>query len=571
MNVTSGHSGRNCASCNDCPDYPNCSSKQIAVLEGNLRCNKNRINVLPKIPEESEESSDLEFGDTNEDESAVHNDMKLTDNTLHCGAKSMDSYLHSAKINDKLTENCIDSKRWSIGTLEDIMPLCVENGLAKYKSISDDDSNSNKNIIMVIRSDNEIKERTSFNKTSESSVLQHDKQVITSTLNTLPVNSSIWITKSLSDIDSKFDKTDISEFDSLQSRSNDISNIFCVRNTDGATRQVRSLDNMLPAFGNVNVINQTDTLKEDVLISNTSSVCMNSSDKITKCENEHVHNMKLSHESKRLQEQWNTGSFRQLLSTNSSSPSVDDKQGQSSNTYQEWQSTELRHGCHSTVHTGMTENILSDGPFTFEDPTGQRNTNSNITKSVEKCHEVTEAGLSSLDSGESVHLIWTARLMSSETRTAESASDSFHGSNSLKRWSQHHSSLSHVLRSLILSCSCHTQQCHNLRRHLQNYFISLFWKIPECIRVPYFYPSLLLQLTLRLCPVGFTALSPLLAKRNIDGCTNKEAVFSVSISGFVWMCSLLVTPWCSKILHSKHRYLFVAGNILSACGLHRKY
>jgi hypothetical protein len=536
-NITSGRSGRNCASCNDCPECPNCSSKQTAVLEGNLRCNKNRINVLPKIPEESEESSDSEFSDTNEDASAVYNDLKLTDNTLHYGARSMDSCLHTDKINVKLTENCIDSKRWSIGTLEDIMPLCVENGLAKYKSISDDDSSSNsgsnKNIIMIINSDNEIKERTSFNKTLESSVLQLDRQVIRSTLNTLPVNSSIWITKSLSDIDSKFNKTDISEFDSLQSRSTDISNILCVRNTDGATRQVRSLDNMLPVFGNVNIINQSDTLKEDVLISNTSSDCMNASDKITKSENEHVHNMKLSHENKRFQEQWTAGSFGQLLSINGSSPSVDDKQGQSSNMYQKWQTTELI--------------------------------------DVEKCHEVTEAGLSSLYSGESVRLIWTARLMSSETHTVESASDSFHGSNSLKRWSQHHSSLSHVLRRLILRCSCHTQRCHNLRWHLRSHFISSFWKIPECIRVPYFYPSLFLQLTLRLCPMGFTALSPLLAKRNIDGCTNEEAVFSVSISGFVWMCSLLVTPCCSKLLHSKHRYLFVAGNLLCACGLYRKY
>jgi hypothetical protein len=48
-------------------------------------------------------------------------------------------------------------------------------------------------------------------------------------------------------------------------------------------------------------------------------------------------------------------------------------------------------------------------------------------------------------------------------------------------------------------------------------------------------------------------------------------VFSVSISGFVWLCFLLVTPWCSKIPPSRHRYLFVAGNILSAFGLHRKY
>jgi hypothetical protein len=542
-------------------------------LEGNLRCKRNRIYVLPKIPEESEKSSDSEISDTNEDASTVYNDLKLTDNTLHYRARSMDSCLLTDEMNVELTENCVDNKRWSIGTVEEIMPLCVENGLAKYKSISDHDSNSssNKNIIMIINSNNEIKERKSFNNTMESSVLELHRQEIRSTLNTSPEHSSIRITKSLSDMDSKFNKTDTGEFDSLQSKSIDISNILCVQNTDCVTKQVRSLDSILPVFRNVSLINQSDTLKEDVLISNMSSVCINSSDKIAKSKNEHIYNMKLPHENKRLEEQWNAGSFGQLLPTNGSSPSVDDQQGQSSNMYQTWHSAELRDGNQSTVHIDVSENLLSNGPFTFEIQTDQRNTNTNITESVEKCHKVIEAGLSSFDSRESIHPIWTARLMSSETLAVESASDSLHGSDSLRRWNQYHSSLSHVLRRLILSCSCHTQQCHNFRRHLRNHFVSLFWKIPECIRVPYFYPSLLLQLTLRLCPMGFAVLSPLHAKRTIDGCTNEEAVFTVSISGFVWMCFLLVTPWCSKILHRKHRYLFVAGNILSACGLHRKY
>jgi hypothetical protein len=71
--------------------------------------------------------------------------------------------------------------------------------------------------------------------------------------------------------------------------------------------------------------------------------------------------------------------------------------------------------------------------------------------------------------------------------------------------------------------------------------------------------------------MGFAALSPLLVKKLIDGSTNGEAVFSISISGFVWVCVTLVTPWCSKMSPGKQKYLLAAGNIVAAYGLHRKY
>ena len=71
--------------------------------------------------------------------------------------------------------------------------------------------------------------------------------------------------------------------------------------------------------------------------------------------------------------------------------------------------------------------------------------------------------------------------------------------------------------------------------------------------------------------MGFAVLSPLLTKKLIDECTSGEAVFSVSITGFVWACFILVTPLCSKMSPGKHKYLFAAGSIVAACGLHRKY
>jgi hypothetical protein len=71
--------------------------------------------------------------------------------------------------------------------------------------------------------------------------------------------------------------------------------------------------------------------------------------------------------------------------------------------------------------------------------------------------------------------------------------------------------------------------------------------------------------------MGFAVLSPFLAKKLTHKHTNEEAVFSVSITGFVWVCFILVTPWCSKMSPGKHKYLFAAGNIVAAYGLHRKY
>jgi hypothetical protein len=576
MNVTSGHKGRNCAPCKDYLEVANCSSKQLVFLDGNSRCNKNGIDILPEIPEESEESIVSEFSDTPNDEIAVYNDLKHTEKkALHCGARSMESCLQSDKMNVELTDNCIENKRWSIGTVAEMMQVCVENGLAGYKSNSDNSSSSsNKSIIMIINSDNKITENKPLNTTLKHSGLEFDRQFIKATSNTNPANSEIWMTKSLSDIDSKLNKADVIEFDSVQSKSIDMPNILCIQGTDSGTRKIRSVDSIEPVFHKDKLINERNALIEVVLISNINSTCRNSCDKISKSENELIacaHNMNKPTENTNVQKRWSVGSFEQLLSTNDSSPAVDDEQVQSFFINQKWYSTELRTNNQPTDYTGISENLLSKCPLTFELLTDETNTNINIPKTLKKCPEINETELSSLNSEESVHPLWTAKLMSSEAIAVDHATNSCHGSNSLRRWSGHQSSLTRVLRRLMLNCSCNTHQCCNLKLYEWNHFLSLYWKIPEWSRVHYFFPSLLLQLSLRLCPIGFAALSPLLAKRSIDGCTNKEAVFSVSVSGFVWLCFLLVTPWCSKILPSKRKYLFVAGNVLSACGLHRKY
>jgi hypothetical protein len=530
-------------------------------LENSSRCNKNGVDILPEIPEESEENYDSDCSDIHEDACAVNSDVKARDKALHSGARSMDSCLDIHKVDVKLTDDCIDNKRWSIGTVEEIMPVCIENGLAKYWSISENN-----------KIDKGHKGNKSFENSCGSVELECDKEGIRNRSSLFPVNSALWTTKSLCEVGSNFDTADISEFDPLMSNSMDTPKSHCARNIDHIMRKVRSMEDIVPAFGKVSFINQNDTLNEDVLISDVNSVFMHSSDEVSTCKYEnnvtrHVNNVKLPYDRKHVQKRWSTGGLEQILSANAKL-STEDVEVTGSDNYQKWYSTENGNCNQSLDHTGFSHKLIPNGSLTREFPEDHRN----VTITGDKCHEYTEARCLSPDSGESEYQISAAKLMSSETVAVDGASHSCQGSNSLRHCSRCSSCLSQVLQRLILSCTCHIHHCHGFRReYTSNLFTQLLCCLWEYVTIPYFFPSLLLRFALRLCPMGFAALSPSLAKKVIDGCTNEEAAFSVSISGFVWLCFLLLSPWCSKISPDKRKYLFAAGNVVAASGLYRKY
>ena len=555
------HNWRNPASCNSCPTPNNSNSKHPIVLEIIQRCNRNGVEILPEIPEETEESSSSCCSDIHKDVHAESNDLKFTNKILYSGARSIDSCIDIDKDHTKLIDSFSERKRWSLGTVEGIMPICVENGLTDYKAA-------------LGSSDSDVadEENKSFANISDNSKL--DKRDITGSLNLFPVNGKILTTRSLVEVGPNYERTYLSDFEPLLIKSTEILNFPVVTDVDFMTRKVKSLSSVVPVFSEMKLTNQRSPLQEDISLLNVNTVCSHSSNELHRNGNNvhmHVSNTKEPHDIKHTPKWWSTGTLEQTLPAKSTSVSLGHR-GQMFDRYRKWHSEELGASDQSIDNTNSCHKIKSDVSFTIEVPEDPIRTYANATKTDEKCYEVREVRVSQPGSRESEHPLWAAKLMSSETVDFYSTSDSYPGSNSLREWSRCPSSLSQLMYRLVFSCSYHFQHCHVFQqRYSQICQNPFFWDISEYVKIPYIFPSLLLRFTLRLCPVGFSVLSPLLAKELIDNCTNEEAVFSVSVAGFVWACFILVTPWCSKMSPGKHKYLFAAASIVAAYGLHRKY
>lgn len=545
-----------------CPTLNNSNSEHPTVLEPGQRCNRYGVEILPEIPEESEESSSSCCSDVHKDVHAESNDLKFTDKILHSGARSIDSFIDTDKVHTKLIDSFSETKRWSLGTVEGIMPICVENGLIDYRS-------------SLGSSDSDVadEENKSFEIISENSKL--DKMDITGSFNLFPVNSKILTTRSLVEVGSNYERTDLSDFEPLLSKSTEIPMFPVVTNVDSITRKVKILNSVVPVFSEMKLTNQRSPRKEDISQSNVNTDCFHSSNELHRNGNSvhiHVSNTKQPHDIKCTPKRWSTGTLEQTLSAKSTSVSFDGHRGQMLDRYRKWHSEELGTSDQSIDDIDSCHKIKSDISFTVEVPEDPIRTNANATKTDENYYEVHEATVSQAGSREPEHSLWVAKLMSSETVDLYSTADSDQGSNLLRDWSRCPSSLSQLMYRLLFSCSCHFQHCHvSQRQYSQICQNPFFWDISEYVKIPHIFPSLLLRFTLRLCPMGFAVLSPLLAKKLIDDCTNGEAVFSVSFTGFVWVLFILVSPRCSKMSPGKHKYLFAAGNIVAACGLHRKY
>jgi len=532
------------------------------VWEIGQSCNKHRFEILPEIPEESEDSSSSCCSDIHKDVHTESNDLKFTDKILHPGARSMDCHINNDEVPTKLMDSFSESKRWTLGTVEGIMPICVGNMLTDYRS-------------SLGNSDSDVtdEENKSFENIYENSEL--DKMDITGSFNLYPINDKILTTRSLVEVGPNYERTDLSDFDPLPSKSTEIQKIPVVTDVDSRTRKVKSLNSVVPVFSEMKLTNQRSPLQEDVSLSSVKFVCFNSSNELHRNgSNVHMHvsNTKQPHDIKHTPKRWSTGTLEQMLSAKSSSLSLDGHQGQMLDRYRKWHSEELGASDRSIDNKDPCHKIKSDVSLTIEVPDDPIRTYANATETDENCYEVHEVTVPQPDSSEPEHPLWTAKLISSETVDLYSISDSHQGSNLLREWSRCPSSLSQLMYRLVFSCSCHFQHCHFFQRQYSQICQNpCFWDISEYVKMPYIFPSLLLRFTLRLCPMGFAVLSPSLAKKLIDVRTNGEVVFSVSIAGLVWMCFTLVMPCCSKMSPSKYKYLFATGNIVAAYGLHRKY
>lgn len=556
-----GHNWRNPASCNSHPTLNNSNNEHPIVWEISQRCNKNRLEILPEIPEESEESSSSCCSDIHKDVHTENNDLKFTDKILQSGARSMDCNIDNDEVPTKLMDSFSESKRWTLGNVEGIMPICVGNGLTEYRSA-------------LGSSDGDVtdEENKSFENINENSEL--DKMDITGSLNLYPINGKILTTRSLVEVGPNYERTDLSDFDPLLSKSTEIQNFPVVTDVDSMTRKVKSLNSVVPVFSEMKLTNQR-SLQEDVSLSSVKFVCFHSSNELHRNGSNvhtHVSNTKQPQDVKHTPKRWSTGTLEQMLSAKSTSVSSDGHQGHMLDRYRKWHSEELGASDQSIDNIDSSHKIKSDVSFTIEVPDDPIRTYANATKTDENCYEVHEVTVSQPGSREPEHPVWAAKLISSETVDFYSASDSHEGSNLLREWSRCPSSLSQLMYRLVFCCSCHFQHRHVFQRqHSQICQNPYFWDISEYVKIPYIFPSLLLRFTLRFCPMGFAVLSPLLAKKEPTNCTNEEAVFSVSIAGLAWTCLILAMPYCTKISPGKHKYLFATGNIVAAYGLHRKY
>lgn len=511
-------------------------------LEIGSRCNKNGVDILPEIPEESEDNCDSDHSDISEDTCVTNSGSEFTDTVLYSGARSVDNYLGDVKVNVRSLDDSVGNKRWSIGTIEEVMPICVENGLAKFWPISEGNS-----------SDNEDKDKKQFKNSSVSVELV--KEVTRGKSGTFPLNGELWTTKSSGEVGSDFDKRNINEYDPLVN----ILKTHGARKTDRICRKVRSLDDVVSESDKMRLKNGRDAPMQYIAVSNMEDTCMHSPEDDNQYTT-HVINIKPAQDA---QKEWRSGIFDNMLPGDVKVTDKDD--------CRRFQSAEVVESNPSMHLSDFLHKISVDDIFASEVPKVHKITVGTGTDEI--CYEADETGSSLPGSSESEHPLWTAKLVSSESVSRDVSSQRCKVLYTLRGWSHRSSSLSQILRKSMFRCSCLTHHRHRFRRrYTWNRFISLFWYFCECVSAPYFFPSLLLRLTMRFCPMAFAALSPSLAKTVIDGCTNQEAAFSVSVSGLLWLCFLLLTPWCSKMMTpSKCKYLFATGSVGAAYGLHRKF
>ncbi|KAJ9587658.1 hypothetical protein L9F63_018910, partial [Diploptera punctata] len=491
-------SWKNPSSCVD-----SCESSQPSeTIQSNMRCNKNQngVDILPKILEESEVEDESNYSsciDFKQEKQEDHESDYLPVATLTSVTKSMDDVTsESVEVSDM-------TKRWSIGVVDEIVPINVENGLAQITGLVKDP---------IVESDNEILDDWE----SESVGTFNDIKIQSGSFD-IPANNALSSSKSL----------DYTNFNTAEKKRHSASdNNWKVRSLDtvvtvpvlvhseesGVNEKSYELEN----FSALDPLNESVSTKEQQnrKFLSDRKVC----DQIVLLEQT---------DPNRERQRWSIGSVDEIFSVNSR------LNGTLPSSYQEinsrkWHSAEF------------PSNVFS-------------------LESTQNSQDIDEGECSSPVSTSSDKPLWPKRN-SKETFYIQ------------RRSERNKLSVSKVLRILNNSFSCRC--CHRRtyrRSYIQNQFTSFLWTYVDCITTPYFFPSLLLRFTMRFCPMGFAALIPCLAMSVIEDTTVKDAVFSVSVSGFVWLCYLLVTPWCTKLRPISWKYLFAAGNLIAAFALHYRH
>ncbi|XP_063224536.1 uncharacterized protein LOC134532130 isoform X2 [Bacillus rossius redtenbacheri] len=95
-----------------------------------------------------------------------------------------------------------------------------------------------------------------------------------------------------------------------------------------------------------------------------------------------------------------------------------------------------------------------------------------------------------------------------------------------------------------------------------------FAALGDALRTSHTLPALLLRVSVRLCPMAFAALAPVAVRTHISESTLDEAMLTVTISGFSWLCFLVTMPWFLGMASHRQKFLYSVGSFAAAAGLY---
>nr|CAD7424951.1 unnamed protein product [Timema monikensis] len=123
-------------------------------------------------------------------------------------------------------------------------------------------------------------------------------------------------------------------------------------------------------------------------------------------------------------------------------------------------------------------------------------------------------------------------------------------------------------------CGC-CAPCSNCRNVLKNMTLACGWlmkswsgSLKEAWRTPDVLSCLLLRVSIKLCPMGFVVLAPIAVRTHISESSVDEAVYTVTISGFSWLCFMALMPWFVGMDPRCRKYLYSTGCFIASAGLY---
>nr|CAD7439319.1 unnamed protein product [Timema bartmani] len=129
-------------------------------------------------------------------------------------------------------------------------------------------------------------------------------------------------------------------------------------------------------------------------------------------------------------------------------------------------------------------------------------------------------------------------------------------------------------RKLCRCCAPCSSNCRNVLKNMTlecgRLMKSWSGSLKEAWRTPDVISCLLLRVSIKLCPMGFVVLAPIAVRTHISESSVDEAVYTVTISGFSWLCFMALMPWFVSMDPRRRKYLYSTGCFIASAGLYRQ-